>query len=518
MLLVSSNNEQDVSKHTSLIQVYGNNKRVAFRESSYMNEDDLTSRQGHSLKKHSSNSQIKDQNTNITETETERSHNEHKSIISSNMFHWNSRNITKIGPGLVNLGNTCFLNSVLQCLTYIPPLSNYLLSQEHEKSCQIKTICILCEIQRHIRTCFSHSNTQPICPKGIVSNLKCIAKHFRFGRQEDAHEFLRFLLEVMQRNEKFTEKQISNTIIHQIFGGEFQSKVTCPKCLYASCTIDAFMDVCLDIKHVSSLDKAFQLFVSPEKLTKDNSYRCSKCNHMVNAEKRLSIHRPPVALTIQLKRFTYNPHGIGDTKLNKILSFPETLNLSPYMSDTGSSNHEYQLQSVLVHSGLSCHSGHYYSFVKGPNDVWYSMNDSFVHPVGINTVLRQPAYLLFYIQKIKQEIDSFPVNNTVENHTPTGHRKFSKISSWIEQPRIMVTEKAIFSQDKDSKECDNKPNELDKSLDKYDMEYDAGRVKKIKRRHKKKTKSNPFQNMTEMMGILKNPRKDTLSNECIYFN
>lgn len=41
-----------------------------------------------------------------------------------------------VGVGLQNLGNTCFLNSTLQCLTYTPPLANYMLSLEHTQSCE----------------------------------------------------------------------------------------------------------------------------------------------------------------------------------------------------------------------------------------------------------------------------------------------------------------------------------------------------------------------------------------------
>lgn len=43
-----------------------------------------------------------------------------------------------IGSGLGNMGNTCFLNSVLQCLSYTPPLVNFMLSGEHKNNCKYK--------------------------------------------------------------------------------------------------------------------------------------------------------------------------------------------------------------------------------------------------------------------------------------------------------------------------------------------------------------------------------------------
>eukprot|EP01125_Pyxidicula_operculata_P019664 TRINITY_DN713_c0_g1_i1.p1 TRINITY_DN713_c0_g1~~TRINITY_DN713_c0_g1_i1.p1 ORF type:complete len:163 (+),score=1.61 TRINITY_DN713_c0_g1_i1:653-1141(+) len=54
-----------------------------------------------------------------------------------------------VGAGLVNLGNTCFLNSALQCLSYTPSLAYLLLSNSHGPSCMsfiIRPVDAICSV------------------------------------------------------------------------------------------------------------------------------------------------------------------------------------------------------------------------------------------------------------------------------------------------------------------------------------------------------------------------------------
>ncbi|NWX51140.1 UBP42 hydrolase, partial [Steatornis caripensis] len=304
-----------------------------------------------------------------------------------------------VGVGLQNLGNTCFLNSTLQCLTYTPPLANYMLSLEHTKSCHVEGFCMMCTMETHINQvlCCSHN---AIKPTSVINGLKRIGKHFHFGSQEDAHEFLCFTVDALQKaclngSNKLDRSSQATTLIYQIFGGYLRSRVKCLNCKAVSDTYEPFLDITLDIKAVTCLTRALEQFVKPEQLDGENSYKCSKCKKMVPASKRYTVHRSSNVLTISLKRFANFTGG----KINKDVKYPEYLDLRAYMSQSIGEPLIYALYAVLVHSGFNCNAGHYLCFIKAGNGLWYRMNDAAVELSDIKTVLNQQAYVLFYIRR-----------------------------------------------------------------------------------------------------------------------
>lgn len=128
----------------------------------------------------------------------------------------------------------------------------------------------------------------------------------------------------------------------------------------------------------------------------------------MDAERRLTIDKPPSVLTIHLKRFGEFGGLSGmfgyAPKITKHVEFDDELDIAKFMSQpppAGSFLSKYTLYGVLVHAGHSTTSGHYYSFVKSPAGIWNLMDDSHVSSSSKEKVLAQRAYMLFYIRKVR---------------------------------------------------------------------------------------------------------------------
>lgn len=347
--------------------------------------------------------------------------------------------VTRHGPGLNNVGNSCYANATLQALLHNPAIV-YIVSNHkswaHQRpsSRNFCALCALKDLARRLHGLSVTSNghggeakhgseqvrTTPITPSMFVdpSSLRQISRTFRHSRQEDAHEFLRGLLDSAIRSSllgcgapmpttgavPLSREQEMRSVVHAACGGILQSGVRCHSCGYESITLEPFLD--LSIGTASTIERALSRFTASDRLDGHNMYRCESCSKKVVASKRLTIRTAPNSLTIHLKRFD------GYRKDRSDVKYGSKLDLAPYMvSPPPSSSLWYHLVGVLVHDGAGTRSGHYYSYVKGSNGTWCVKNDSLSSTVPESRALRQQAYILFF----SRDATSGQTRNTNKN-------------------------------------------------------------------------------------------------------
>ncbi|KAM8786906.1 ubiquitin carboxyl-terminal hydrolase 17-like protein 6 [Rhynchonycteris naso] len=298
-----------------------------------------------------------------------------------------------VGAGLQNLGNTCYANAALQVLTHTPPLASYMLSRRHSDTCQKQACCVLCAVEAHVTRALLH-------PGDVIQPSEGLLMGFHRHGQEDAHEFLMFTMHAMQQACLYEGAQLDQpsedpNLIRQIFGGSWRSQIKCLHCHAVSDTLDPYLDIALDIQGAQSVTQALDLLVKPDKLDGDNSYHCGVCLKKVPASKTLTLHTSSKVLILVLKRFS----DFTGSKMEKEVQYPEHLDVRPYLSQQGAGPLAYELYAVLVHAGWTCHSGHYFCYIKATDGQWFKMDDAQVTACDVSSALSQRAYVLFYIQK-----------------------------------------------------------------------------------------------------------------------
>nr|POE49689.1 ubiquitin carboxyl-terminal hydrolase 15 [Quercus suber] len=328
--------------------------------------------------------------------------------------------------GLLNCGNSCYANAVLQCLTCTKPLITYLIHRSHSRACCVKGWCLMCELEQHV--VMLRESGGPLSLSRILMHIRSINFQIGDGSQEDAHEFLRLIIASMQSicleglggENKVDPILQETTFIQHIFGGRLRSKVKCMICHQESERYENIMDLTLEIYGwVESLEDALTQFTATEDLDGENMYRCGRCATYVRARKQLSIHEAPNILTIVLKRFQEGRYG----KISKWITFPDMLDMIPFMTGTEDIPPLYMLYAVVVHLDTlnASFSGHYVSYVKDMRGNWFRIDDTEVQPVPMSKVMSEGAYILFYMRSCPRPQRTY-IEKTIQQQVPASVR------------------------------------------------------------------------------------------------
>lgn len=353
--------------------------------------------------------------------------------------------------GLVNTGNSCYLNASLQALLHSHHiLFEYFISGEYANDiCKASPIKgdlanIFAELCHGVKTCDPPQSYKPSLLKKILSSF---APQFAGFEQHDAHECILYIIDglsedtnrlQLERLEKISEDRLelmtplgrgeyyfqqqqtfNNSRVSALFGGQFRSTLTCSKCGFSSDCFDPFYDLSLPIPSSTRsrltedrryIDRCFgrtrksslsikecldTLFTDEEELGASEKTLCSKCKMVQRSTKTMQIERIPHVLVLHLKRFN---HANGK-KNNTRVEFPLTgLDLTEFLSVYNGIPPVYDLTGVVHHRG-SMNFGHYkascFDELLGN---WFEFNDERVTRIDAPDELSDCStpYVLFY--------------------------------------------------------------------------------------------------------------------------
>ena len=331
--------------------------------------------------------------------------------------------------GLNNIGNNCYINSVLQILKNIPKFT-YNLTQLNDKDKFLLSLKNLL-----INICIS--NKSSFSPEEFKTNLGMENKRFSDNNQYDSTIFYISLLNIINKKlntkknnykkidmAQYADKSLqerfkiwkenyllkNQTFIFQFFYIFYVNEIECNSCHHINQSFQAtnFLDfpIVSEKKLVKNLEECFENY----QMIKNLKNECSKCNKSDQSQHFTLLELPPV-LIINLKRVGENVAYFNEIDIPFQLDMEKIIKKVKNISI-------YELRGFIKHLGDE-NSGHNFAFCKNMfDDKWYKYNDS-----NCNLINGEPQldkiFLLCYIQVgsdvdnieyLKKIIDSFNVN------------------------------------------------------------------------------------------------------------
>jgi len=322
----------------------------------------------------------------------------------------NKHTVLNGNTGLVNLGNTCYLNSTMQIISHIPELNNYLnTNTKYNNIIETKITLEWLELYN-----LMWSKNCIICPKKFLFYLRDISSKknslFSGNDQNDAVEYFYFIIDCFHNSLNNTNNlnllKTNNNIINDAINLYEKSNNSIIHNLFALFTINIYLNDYTNELEFHKIEPSFTIELSipnEPNITIEKCFEYTfKLEHLpdlwydekTKQNKKIKKHTKicylPKILVIHLKRWDHNLK-----KNNMIVRYSNILQLNNFTAYI-ENNSQYELFGIINHQG-SVMNGHYYSYIK-KNNIWLSFNDEKI--TSINDIISPDNYCLFY-RKIK---------------------------------------------------------------------------------------------------------------------
>jgi ubiquitin C-terminal hydrolase len=256
--------------------------------------------------------------------------------------------------GLVNLGNTCYFSTAVQCLAHVPPLSKHFFDNSYNGNCEITK-----EYRKVVMNLFRINQTGPVNPVDLLKAFCVKFPDFAHGGQHDAQEVVIILLDVF-------EKSLGKELIQGIFNGQDTQEVAWAG--GKTSRTSPFTVLLLDVEAEAKLEDLVTRREEPRPL--ENYTDDSGETHIVAAVRNIITQWP------------------------KILGISFSMYMNKYPVHIPLEFQGRRLFSCIIHHGIQ-QGGHYALLVRR-YDSWYIKDDENVREVPEPKDLRGAFYMAWY--------------------------------------------------------------------------------------------------------------------------
>ena len=343
--------------------------------------------------------------------------------------------------GLKNVGLTCYMNSTLQCLLHIPELNNFFiniypnnkeifkyLNKDAETKGELSMVYhqLVKDVKEKDKEAkgpkkkyFFFNYDYSVSPKKFNTTLSRLNPQFAQFESNDSKDLLLYLFQSMheelnyygQKKVKKVPKcdqtkeadsynffvqvnmNLNLSIFSYLFYGILKSFTVCSNCHSVLYNFQYFQFLSLPLYSFHNkkfnIYKGLKEFIQKEKMTGDNRCYCQRCKDLYDAEVSSIIYQTPPYLIINFdygKDKKYRPSSID---------FGQIIDLTDF-TDPNCKRKTYELVAVSTHIGRSGDSGHYISYCKDQNDLWYLFNDSSHSNCDFEEAKKHSPYLLIF--------------------------------------------------------------------------------------------------------------------------